>query len=419
MTAPSQPLLSVSLALTRILENFSPLEIETISLAQAAGRVLAEEIIADQDIPAFSNSGMDGYAVQVDAVAGASRENPVTLPVSGDIPAGSSRPTSLAPGTVMRIMTGAPVPDGAEAVIPVEDTDDRRDRAHAGAPPPAVVRFYTQVVPQTNIRPVGQGMRRGETVLRAGESLRAAAVGVLASLGQVRVKVYRSPLIAILSTGDELVEAEQTPGPGQIRESNGYALAAAVERLGARVLRLGIARDRAEQVREKLLHAVEAKADLIVSSAGVSVGAYDVVKEVVAAEGALNFWRVNMRPGKPLAFGQVRGTPFFGLPGNPVSALVTFEVFVRPAILKMGGRRATKMELQARVLEPIHSDGRESYLRAVVEWQAGELVVRITGDQGSAILTSLVRANALLIVPEGVLTVPAGELARVWLMDEG
>ncbi len=419
MTAPSQPLLSVSLALTRILENFSPLEIEMISLAQAAGRVLAEDIIADQDIPAFSNSGMDGYAVQVDAVAGASRENPVTLPVSGDIPAGSSRPAPLAPGTVMRIMTGAPVPDGAEAVIPVEDTDDRRDRAHAGAPSPTVVRFYTQVAPGANIRPVGQGMRRGETVLRAGESLRAAAVGVLASLGQVRVKVYRSPLIAILSTGDELVEAEQTPGPGQIRESNGYALAAAVERLGARVLRLGIARDRAEQVREKLLHAVEAKADLIVSSAGVSVGAYDVVKEVVAAEGALNFWRVNMRPGKPLAFGQVRGTPFFGLPGNPVSALVTFEVFVRPAILKMGGRRATKMELQARVLEPIHSDGRESYLRAVVEWQAGELVVRITGDQGSAILTSLVKANALLIVPEGVLTVPAGELARVWLMDEG
>jgi molybdopterin molybdotransferase len=316
----------------------------------------------------------------------------------------------------MRIMTGAPVPEGAEVVIPVEDTDDQRN--HSGAPPPEVIHIFRSAPAGVNVRPVGQDMRAGQVVLRTPMILSPAAVGVLAGLGHPRASVYRRPRVAVLATGDELCEVDTTPGPGQIRDTNSYTLAAAAERYGGRALRLGIARDRADAVRARLLQAVEAGVDLILSSAGVSVGAYDVVKDVIQAEGALNFWRVRMRPGKPLAFGNVRGVPFFGLPGNPVSALVTFEVFVRPVLLKMGGHAHwEKSAIKAALLEPLRSDGRESYLRVIVERRDDGYVARSTGDQGSAILTSLVRANGLMIVPEGVTEAPAGEVLTVWLWD--
>jgi molybdopterin molybdotransferase len=215
-----------------------------------------------------------------------------------------------------------------------------------------------------------------------------------------------------------LCDVEATPGPGQIRDTNSYSLAAAVDGYGGRALRLGIARDRVDVVRAKLLSAVEQGVDLVLSSAGVSVGAYDVVKEVVESEGTLDFWRVRMRPGKPLAFGDVRGVPFFGLPGNPVSALVTFEIFVRPVLLKMGGHSHwEKRQVQATLLEPLRSDGRESYLRVIVEPHGPGYVARSTGDQGSAILTSLVKANGLMVVPEGVTEVPAGETLSVWWLE--
>src|SRR5574341_640134 len=393
-------MLSVADARARILEHCHPLETETIPLAQAAGRVLAEEVVATQPVPPFANSGMDGYAVHVRDVLAASREHPVVLKVSGDIPA------------------GAPVPGGAEAVVPVEDTDDRRDHAHAGAPPPPLIRIFKGASSGANIRPVGQDVRAGQVVLSVGTVLRPAEVGVLAALGRAQGRVYRQPVVAILSTGDELCEVDAEPRPGQIRDTNSYTLAAAAEQYGARVRRLGIARDRAEDVRAKLSPALKGGADLILSSAGVSVGAYAVVKEVVEAEGALHFWRVRMRPGKPVAFGNVQGVPFFGLPGNPVSALVSFEVFVRPAILKMGGhRQLEKPAVRAALLEPLHSDGRESYLRVVLESRAEGYVARSAGDQGSAVLTSLVKANGLLIVPEGLTEVKAGEVLPVWLLD--
>ena len=411
-------MLSVTEARARILEHFRPLETETIPLAQASGRVLAEDVIAAQPVPPFANSSMDGYAVRVRDVASASREQPAALTVSGDIPAGASIPPPLAEGTAARIMTGAPLPEGAEAVVPVEDTDDHRDHAHAGAPAPPMIRIFKRASPGANIRPVGQDVRAGQGVMSAGTVLRPAEVGVLAALGRAQVRVHRRPVVAILSTGDELCEVGATLRPGQIRDTNSYTLAAAVEQYGGRALRLGIAHDRAEDVRAKLSSALEGSADLILSSAGVSVGAYDVVKEVVEAEGALDFWRVRMRPGKPVAFGNVRGVPFFGLPGNPVSALVSFEVFVRPAILKMGGhRQLEKPAVRAELLEPLHSDGRESYLRVVLERRAEGYVARSTGDQGSAVLTSLVKANGLLIVPEGVTEVKAGEVLPVWLLD--
>jgi molybdopterin molybdotransferase len=410
-------MLTVAEARARILNQVQPLSTETIALESAAGRVLARALTATEDIPPFVNSSMDGYAVRARDVALASRAHPVTLPVSGDIPAGGDFPRPLPAGTAMRIMTGAPLPADADAVVPVEDTDGSREQI--AGPPPAYVSFYQAVGSGVNVRPVGQDMRAGEVVLPAGAALGPAEIGVLAALGQARVEVHRRPRVAIFSTGDELRPAEATLGPGQIRDTNGYALAAAVERYGGEVVRLGIARDDLAEVRAKLLAACTAKADVIVSSAGVSVGAYDVVKAAVEAEGALEFWRVNMRPGKPVAFGRVRDVPFFGLPGNPVSALVSFEVFARPAILKLAGHRGwEKPSVGVTLAEDLRSDGRESYLRVIITRQGAEHIARSTGNQGSAVLTSMVKANGLLIVPAGVTHVKAGDKLSAWWLTE-
>lgn len=409
-------MLSVAEARARILEHFQPVGRETVPIAEAAGRVLAVDVQAAHDLPPFSNSSMDGYAVRASDVTGAGLEHPARLAVSADIPAGGGEPAPLAPGTAARIMTGAPMPAGADAVVPVEDTDDSRERT--GQPPPGQVEFRVAPTPGANVRPAGQDMRAGQTVLRAGDALGPAAVGVLAALGVYQVPVHTRPLVAVFSTGDELRPVDESLGPGQIRDTNSYALAAAAAHYGSRVLRQEIARDRVEDVRSRLAQACQAGAQLILSSAGVSVGAYDVVKAAVEAEGSLSFWRVRMRPGKPLAFGQVRGVPFFGLPGNPVSALVGFEVFVRPAILKMAGHSHwARLEISAELLEPLESDGRESYLRVVVQRRGTDYVARASGNQGSAVMSSLVRANGLLVLPEGVTQARIGERFNVLLMD--
>ena len=410
-------MLTVTEARTRILNQFQPLSTEPVALLQAAGRVLAQAITATENIPPFSNSSMDGYAVRTAEVATASQDQPVALPVSGDIPAGSGLPGPLQPGTAMRIMTGAPLPAGADLVIPVEDTDEAREQI--SGPPPALVRFYRSGKVGANTRPIGQDMRAGETVLRPGTVLGPAEIGVLAALGRANIEVYRQPRVAIFATGDELRAVEDTLGPGQIHDTNSYAVGVAVARYGGDVVRLGIARDDFEDARAKLLAASEAKVDFILSSAGVSVGAYDVVKAAVEAEGALDFWRVNMRPGKPVAFGNVRGIPYMGLPGNPVSTLVSFEVFARPAILKMAGRRHwEKPSVSVTLAEDLHSDGRESYLRVIIRRQGAGYVARSTGDQGSAVLTSLVKANGLLVVPAGVTSVRAGEVLTAWWLTD-
>ena len=409
-------MLSVAEARARILEHFSPLGSERVPIDEAAGRVLASDVLAATDLPPFSNSSMDGYAVRTGEVAGAAETSPARLAVSADIPAGAGQPRPLAPGTAARIMTGAPVPAGADAGVPVEDTDDRRNRA--GEPPPAQVAIRVAPALGANIRPAGQDMRAGQTVLRAGAVLSPAAVGVLAAQGVSQVPVHIQPLVAIFSTGDELRRVDESLGPAQIRDTNSYTLAAAAANYGARVLRLEVAGDRLEEVRARFAAARQAGAHLIISSAGVSVGAYDVVKAAVEAEGALSFWRVRMRPGKPLAFGQVGGVPFFGLPGNPVSALVGFEVFVRPALLKLAGRtRLGKLEIDAELLEPLQSDGRESYLRVIVERRGAGYVARTSGNQGSAVMSALVRANGLLILPEGVTQAQPGERFAVWLLE--
>ena len=408
-------LLSVDQARERILSHFQPVTTETLPLAGCSNRVLAQDIAAPNDLPPFSNSSMDGFAVHAADVVDAATDSPRSLRVVADIPAGSHPTISLSPGEAARIMTGAPVPDGAEVVIPVEDTDfDNRD---AGTPAPDKVQIFKSAKPGTNIRPRGMDLRAGEVVLYTGRVLKPQDLGLLAMLGFANVLVYRKPRIALFSSGDELLPVDAPLEEGKIRDSNSYTLAALVEEAGTEVIRLGVARDDPNSVKVLLEKAVQHKVDLILSSAGVSVGAFDFVKQVIESNGKMDFWRVNMRPGKPLAFGEYKNILFIGLPGNPVSSFVGFEVFVRPTLQRLrGALNGDRPRVRVRCEEQIDSDGRESYLRAQVHEQDGSFIARLTGHQGSGNLHSLVQANALLIIPAGVKCVPAGQEVNAWLI---
>ena len=408
-------LLSVDQARERILSQLQPVPTETIKLINCADRVLAQDIVASDDLPLFDNSSMDGFAVRAEDVANVTDASPQRLRVVADIPAGSSPTVSLAAGQAARIMTGAQIPNGANAVVPVEDTDF--DTRQAGSSPPEQVQILKSIQSGGNVRPRGMDIRAGEIVLEKGRRLKPQDLGLLAMLGVANVSVYRKPRIALLSSGDELVSVDAKLEPGKIRDSNSYVMAALVESAYAEVVRLGVANDNRASVEFLFEKAVEQKVDMILSSAGVSVGAYDFVKEVIESHGKMDFWRVNMRPGKPLAFGEYRGIPFIGLPGNPVSAFVGFEVFVRPTLGRLGGLlNGNRQKVRVRSEEQIDSDGRESYLRAIVQEKNGALVARLTGHQGSGNLHSLVQANALLIIPAGVKCVPASQEVEAWLL---
>ncbi len=408
-------LLSVQAAQKRILSLLESVEPENLPLTECTNRVLAEDIAAAADLPPFDNSAMDGFAVRSADVAAASPASPRTLRVVADIAAGAAPEASLAPGQAARITTGAPLPKGADAVVPVEDTDFN-ERA-PGTPAPGQVQVFRPVATGGFVRSRGMDARAGQVVLAKGRRLRPQDIGLMAMLGMANVSVHRKPRVALLSSGDELLPLHQPLTAGKIHDSNSYALAAQVESAGAECIRLGIAADTRAAITSLLEQAVTSRADLILSSAGVSVGAYDFVKEAVEAHGQLNFWRVNMRPGKPLAFGNYRGVPFFGLPGNPVSAFVTFEVFARAAIERLSGMTgSSRPRARVRLEEAVESDGRESYLRAVVRPADGILSAHLTGHQGSGNLLSLVQANALLIVPAGVKSLPAGREVEAWLL---
>jgi molybdopterin molybdotransferase len=301
-------------------------------------------------------------------------------------------------------------------VAPVEDTNEAwRD---AERPLPDIIAIKRAVQAGDYVRHPGEDIQAGTEVLPAGHKLRPQEIGVLASLGMSQVPVIRRPRVGILATGDELIAVEEPLRPGKIRNSNGYAQTAQVLALGAVAVPLGIARDTEEDVRARLQKGIDEQVDLFISSAGVSVGAYDVVKTVLEREGNVGFWRVRMRPGKPLAYGRYQGIPYLGLPGNPVSAMVSFERFARAAILKMGGHTQLERPTVAAVVqETIHSDGRESYIRAVVTRKGEKYTAVTTGSQGSHIMTSLVKANALLIVPEGVELVSPGDSLPAWMID--
>lgn len=397
-------MLSVNEARERILSHFRAIATETIPLNQCANRVLGVDVHAAHDLPAFDNSSMDGFAIRSEDASASS----VTLRVVADIPAGSPPKVTLAPGEAARIMTGAPLPQGADAVIPVEDTD--YDHREPGSPIPQTVSLKRSVKSGENVRARGMDVRAGNVVLQKGRTLKAQDLGLLAMLGIADVPVFKKPRVALLSSGDELLEINAPLESGKIRDSNSYTLAALIESAGGEALRLGVARDSRESVEALLQNAVREEVDLILSSAGVSVGAFDFVKEALESNGTLEFWRVNMRPGKPLAFGSYRGKPFIGLPGNPVSAFVGFEVFVRPALERLGGRSdASRRTVRVRCEHEIESDGRESYLRAKIRGEGGILFARLTGHQGSGNLLSLAQADALLIIPAGVKCVPASQ----------
>lgn len=408
-------LLSVNEARERILSRFQSVTTETLPLIDSIQRVLAEDIRAADDLPLFDNSSMDGFAIRAADSINAAPASRVTLRVVADIPAGSSPTISLAPGEAARIMTGAQIPGGADAVIPVEDTDF--NNREAGTSAPQQVELMKSVIAGENVRSRGTDVQAGAVVLQKGRRLKPQDLGLLAMLGFAQVKIYRKPRVALFSSGDELLDVNAPLEPGKIRDSNSYVLAELIESAGAEVVKLGVAKDNYDSVKALLDKTMNQNIDLILSSAGVSVGAFDFVKDVIESNGTLDFWRVNMRPGKPLAFGEYKAIPFIGLPGNPVSAFVGFEVFVRAALGRLSGSlRESRQTVRVRSEAEINSDGRESYLRATVRNEKGVLIANLTGHQGSGNLLSLVQADALLIIPAGVKCVPAGQEVDAWLL---
>jgi len=408
-------MISVDEALEYVLKHFEPLEPEEVEILDALDRVLAEYVYSDMDIPPFDNSAMDGYAVRAADTVGASSQAPVTLRVIANLAAGYTTDFVVEPGTAIRIMTGAPLPAGADAVVRFEDTSEGLP---AGERRSDRIEVFSQVVVGENVRSAGEDIRKGELVLAEGTVLRPQEIGVLASLGRARVRVIRRPRVAILATGDELVAIDEPLTPGKIRNSNEYSNAALVQRYGGIPIRLGIARDDVDELTAKIREGLAQKVDLFITSAGVSAGDYDVVKDVLGAEGEMHFWQVRMKPGKPLAFGTIQGVPLLGLPGNPVSAMVSFEEFARPAILKMLGKtRLRKPTVEAILEEDVESSGRRNFKRAVITKRDGEYYASVTGPQGSGVLTSMVKANGLAIIPEGIRQMKAGERVTVQMLD--
>jgi molybdopterin molybdotransferase len=411
-------LYSVNEARAQLISELKPVGRMQIELYHAYGMVLSEDIISPIDLPPFPNSQMDGYAVKFLDVASASPENPVALRVVADIPAGIYPQISLQKGEAARIMTGAVIPEGTDLVIPIEETD-QQDRTETRLSTSQISVFKAGRAGQF-LRLRGQDIRAGQKVLSAGQRLKAQDVGLLAMLGIAKVPVFRRPRIALLSTGDEILPIDQPLTPGKVHDANFFVLAALLKKTGAEVVNLGIAVDTELSVKQCLDRAITEKVDIIISTAGVSVGVFDYVRKVIAENGSIEFWQVNIRPGKPIAFGYFKDVPFIGLPGNPVSAFVGFEVFARPAILKLSGNnQIERISFQARTAESIESDGRESYLRSKIVNENGEWVARLTeSHQGSGNLWSLVQANALLIVPAGVKSLPAGSKVEVWMLIE-
>lgn len=418
-------MISVEDARDRILSFFDRLEPGEQSLADAMGQVLAEDVSAAADIPPLDNTAMDGYAVRAADTAGATESSPVRLRVIGELAAGYVFQGTVAPRTAVRIMTGAPIPLGADAVVPFEETDEATSGpAHQFgefAKPAEDVAVVKAATAGANVRRAGEDVVAGTVVLPAGTVLNAAQIGLLASLGKANARVYRRPVVAILSTGDELLEPGEPPAPGKIYDSNAYSLAAMVRENGGVPMRLGIASDTVDALTAKIRGGLDA--DMLITSAGVSRGDYDVVKDVLAREGDVAFWTVRMRPGKPLAFGVFpsggRRVPHLGLPGNPVSSMVTFELFGRPAMYKMLGKSGWERPSVRAVAEERveNTDARRVFARAIVTRRDGRYYASLTGPQGSGILTSMALANALAVVPEDVPAVEVGEEIECLLLE--
>lgn len=399
-------------ASARILAGVHALGVEQVPVRDALGRVLAEDVRSPIEHPPWDNSSMDGYAVRADDVAAASEHAPVRLPVLETVRAGQRPTRSLLPGSAIRVMTGAPVPDGADSVVRVEDTDGGveqvaiRDARDAGR----------------NVRPRGEDLQIGGLAVASGVTLGPAHVGVLASVGCRSVPVHRLPRVAVLASGDELVDVDEFDAVrrgDRIVSSNSYTLTASVRAAGGVAVDLGIVPDDPAEYKRRLAGATGC--DLLITSGGVSVGAFDFTKDVLAALGAeLHLWRVRMRPGAPLGFGTLGAMPWLGLPGNPVSAMVTFELFARPLIRTLRGETAVfRRSIEVRTVEDIVIGAPLThFMRGIVEWSDAGARARLTGPQGSGLLTSMALANALLVIPPDRPIVRAGETVRALLVDD-
>jgi molybdopterin molybdotransferase len=402
-------MISVEKALNTILVNFRPLGLEKINILEARKRVIGEDIFAPHNIPSADNSAMDGYAVRHIDTKGATQDKPLQLKIIEDIPAGKVALKKIKKGEAARIMTGAVIPEGADSVIRQEDTKKNGK----------TVVIYTSAEKGTNIRFAGEDVQKGELVVNKGSALRPADIGMLAALGKAFISVYQKPRVAIMSTGDELVDIETDPPLGKIINSNSYSLAAQVLECGGIPIMLGISKDKKIDLQKKFKTALHA--DVIISSGGVSVGDFDFVKNVMGEIGnAMHFWQVAMRPGKPLAFGTIEGIPLFGLPGNPVSAMVSFEQFVRPSLLKMQGHKKIFRQTAKAVCDQDvqKSAGFKHFIRAVVKKEKDQYIASTTGAQGSGILKSMVIANALIVMGENETRIKKGSQVTIQLLDD-
>ena len=414
-------MLSVEQALKKILDYVDVLEAESQSILNCLGQVLAEDVYSNVTIPPLDNSAMDGYAVRAADTRGTTEATPKFLRVIDTVAAGNISEYEVEPGTTIRIMTGAPLPKGADSIVRFEDTDETQRQGISNE-----IGILREVETGRDIRQAGEDVTQGALVLSKGTVIRPSEVGILASLGCSKVKVIRRPLVAILATGNELVDINEPLPRGKIYNSNSYSVAALVQRYGGIPRILGIALDSESSLVTSLRKGLNA--DMLITTGGVSMGDYDVVKDVLVKQGEIAFWTVRMKPGKPLAFGTVKGIseagvtksiPHLGLPGNPVSAMVTFELFARSAILKMMGKKyLAKPTIEAVLEEPIvNSDGRRVFTRVTVEKRNGQHYARPTGPQGSGILTSMSLANGLAIVPEDTPRAAAGDVVRVMMLD--
>lgn len=391
-----------------VLESTPTLGLEKISILDALGRVLGEDIVAERDNPPWNNSAMDGFAVRWEDIKQEQTiQKPVTLTVIEDVPAGKMPSKTVGKGQAIRIMTGAPIPKGADTVLKVEDTEHTPDS----------VRVFKAEQQGANIRPQGEDVKKGDCIIAKGTQIRPGEAGMLAILAKSFIFAYQRPRVAILSTGDELADLDERFSEEKIINSNSYGIAAAVQEAGGIPFLLGIARDTPAALKEKISHGLTA--DILVLSGGVSMGDYDFTKTVFHELGAeMNFWKLAIRPGQPLAFGKIQGKLAFGLPGNPVSSMVTFEQLVRPAMLKMSGHRNYGRPVVQAIFEEKFSKrtDRRHFLRGVLTQEAGVFKVRTTGAQGSGILTSMVKANCLIDIPVEVERVNPGDLVSVQLL---
>jgi molybdopterin molybdotransferase len=410
-------LLSVDEALAHILSTIKTISSEPVHLTQALGRIITEDVQSNINLPTFDNSGMDGYAVKFDDTLSASPSTPIMLTVVMDIPAGTNPTQALTTGQAARIMTGAPVPQGATAVIPVEDTTENWQQ-DASDTLPQHITITQPITEHANIRLVGNNIAIGDTVITAGTQIHPAEIGMLAALGKTHINVIRQPKVVILTTGDELVDVDQPLAQGKIRDTNSYTLSALVQQAGGIPLRLPIASDHLDSIRKLYQAAIDEQPDIIISSAGVSVGTADLVKRVIREIGNIDFWRINIRPGKPLAFGDVQGIPYFGLPGNPVSAMVTFELLVRPTLSKLAGKTHTPTIIHATLADAMTTDGRRTYNRVTIQRDGDNYTAHSTGNQNSGALMSMVLADGLVIIPENTPFVPIGTKLPVLLLRQ-